>query len=72
MDRCTKLRLGGEETVPLTEEIKTSILNVVRRYGSGSDTLRCLAMATVDSPVDPKDMKLDDANNFKDYEVSGG
>jgi Ca2+ transporting ATPase len=68
LDRCTKLRLGGEETVPLTEEIKTSILNVVRRYGSGSDTLRCLAMATVDSPVDPKDMKLDDANNFKDYE----
>ena len=64
------MRLGGKDTIPLTEEAKTSILNVVRRYGSGADTLRCLAMAVVDDPIDPKDMQLENAANFKKYEVS--
>ncbi|RDD40035.1 Calcium-transporting ATPase sarcoplasmic/endoplasmic reticulum type [Trichoplax sp. H2] len=34
----------------------------------GADTLRCLALATVDDPVDPKDMNLEDPANFSKYE----
>jgi len=39
-------------------------------YIQGSDTLRCLALATVDDPLSPKDMNLEASENFVKYEVS--
>ena len=35
----------------------------------GVDTLRCLALATVDEPIPPSKMDLENAENFADYEV---
>lgn len=46
------------------------ILKLVHQYGSGGDTLRCLALGTIDEPVRKEDMKLEDATHFIDYEVS--
>ena len=36
----------------------------------GQDTLRCLAMATVEQPGRPEEMNLEDAKNFVQYEVT--
>jgi len=36
---------------------------------AGRDTLRCLALATVDDPVDLKAMNLEDSTQFVKYEV---
>ena len=36
---------------------------------SGSDTLRCLALATVDTPGPKEEMNLEDSKNFVQYEV---
>ena len=35
----------------------------------GADTLRCLALATVDEPLPPNRMDLEAAEKFVDYEV---
>lgn len=37
---------------------------------TGADTLRCLAMATVDQPGRKEEMNLEDPGNFVQYEVS--
>jgi len=37
---------------------------------SGRDTLRCLALATIDEPMDIKSMDLEDSTKFVKYEVS--
>merc|ERR1719312_1015350 len=37
-------------------------------YGTGRDTLRCLALATNDAPASPKNMDLDNAGKFVQYE----
>ena len=69
LERCTKARVAGKETVELDEQMKTDILDIVKRYGSGADTLRCLALAVIDDPTKPEDMNLEDASNFVKYEV---
>ena len=38
-------------------------------FFTGKDTLRCLALATVDEPIAHCDMDLTDAKNFFKYEV---
>lgn len=35
----------------------------------GADTLRCLALATVDEPIPPSKMDLENSENFAEYEV---
>ena len=35
----------------------------------GADTLRCLAMATVEEPGPREEMNLEDSKNFVQYEV---
>ena len=35
----------------------------------GADTLRCLAMATVEQPGPREEMNLEDSKNFVQYEV---
>ena len=69
LERCKFVRVG-KETVEMTNQIKKGILENVTAYGTGKDTLRCLALATVDSPVPASDMKLTDSKNFVKYEVS--
>lgn len=68
IDRCAYVRVGTTR-VPLTNAIKDKIMAVIRDWGTGRDTLRCLALATRDSPLKPEEMILEDATKFADYEV---
>lgn len=68
IDRCTYIRVGTTK-VPLTKGIKEKILGVVKDWGSGRDTLRCLALATRDNPIRREDMNLEESSNFQNYEV---
>merc|ERR1712223_1188673 len=38
--------------------------------GTGRDTLRCLALATADNPMSPKDMDLENSSKFVNYETN--
>ncbi|KAL2092765.1 hypothetical protein ACEWY4_012563 [Coilia grayii] len=67
IERCTYVRVGGNR-VPLTGGIKDKIMAVIREYGTGRDTLRCLALATRDNPLKKEDMVLSDTTLFADYE----
>ncbi|CAG5919593.1 unnamed protein product [Menidia menidia] len=68
IDRCTHVRVGNSK-VPLTHGIKEKITSVIREYGTGRDTLRCLALATRDSPPRMEDMVLSDPVRFAEYEA---
>uniref|UniRef100_UPI003AAAE105 sarcoplasmic/endoplasmic reticulum calcium ATPase 2 isoform X3 n=1 Tax=Centroberyx gerrardi TaxID=166262 RepID=UPI003AAAE105 len=67
IDRCTHVRVGNSK-VPLNKGIKDKIMSVIREYGTGRDTLRCLALATRDSPPKMEDMLLSDTAKFSEYE----
>ncbi|CAD6218348.1 GSCOCG00011433001-RA-CDS [Cotesia congregata] len=67
LDRCTHARVGTSK-VPLTSTLKNRILDLTRQYGTGRDTLRCLALATADHPMKPDEMDLGDSNKFFMYE----
>merc|ERR1719211_508919 len=54
----------------MTPAIKQRILDTAVAYGTGRDTLRCLALATADSPISPKDMDLENSAKFVKYEVN--
>ncbi|XP_016662301.1 calcium-transporting ATPase sarcoplasmic/endoplasmic reticulum type isoform X2 [Acyrthosiphon pisum] len=69
LERCTHARVGSQK-VPLTSALKNRILELTRKYGTGRDTLRCLALATSDSPTKPEQMDLNDSNKFHTYEVN--
>lgn len=69
LDRCTHARVGTQK-VPLTQTLKNRILDLTRQYGTGRDTLRCLALATGDNPMKPEDMDLNDSTKFYTYEVN--
>ncbi|XP_015789622.1 calcium-transporting ATPase sarcoplasmic/endoplasmic reticulum type [Tetranychus urticae] len=69
LDRCSHVRVGDRK-VPMTEGIRNKILETTRQYGTGRDTLRCLALATIDSPMAPDEMDLNDATKFINYEVN--
>ncbi|XP_042225040.1 calcium-transporting ATPase sarcoplasmic/endoplasmic reticulum type-like isoform X2 [Homarus americanus] len=69
LDRCTHVRVGTQK-VPLTAGVKEKILAVTRDYGCGRDTLRCLGLATIDSPMKPEDMDLGESSKFYTYEVN--
>uniref|UniRef100_A0A8D3D5R4 Calcium-transporting ATPase n=1 Tax=Scophthalmus maximus TaxID=52904 RepID=A0A8D3D5R4_SCOMX len=68
IDRCAYVRVGTTR-VPLTNAIKEKILAVIRDWGTGRDTLRCLALATRDTPLKMEEMKLEDSTKFADYET---
>uniref|UniRef100_A0A8C9U7W8 Calcium-transporting ATPase n=1 Tax=Scleropages formosus TaxID=113540 RepID=A0A8C9U7W8_SCLFO len=67
IDRCTHVRVGNTK-LPLTQGIKDKIMSVIREYGTGHDTLRCLALATRDNPLKKEDMVLIDTARFAEYE----
>ncbi|KAG7272803.1 hypothetical protein CRUP_017857 [Coryphaenoides rupestris] len=68
IDRCTHIRVGSSK-VPLTPGIKEKVLSVIREYGSGRDTLRCLALATRDNPTRKEELVLEDSARFVEYET---
>ncbi|CAF2843471.1 unnamed protein product [Rotaria sp. Silwood2] len=67
IERCTHIRVGTQK-VPLTPQIKQEIMRLVHQYGTGRDTLRCLALGTIDNPLRREDMDLEDSNKFVVYE----
>lgn len=69
LDRCTHARVNGQK-VPLTSSLKNKIFALTAQYGCGRDTLRCLALATADSPMRPDEMDLGDSTKFFQYEVN--
>ncbi|TSK22555.1 Sarcoplasmic/endoplasmic reticulum calcium ATPase 2 [Bagarius yarrelli] len=68
LERCCWIRVGGGTRVPLTSDLKEQLLGTVREWGTGRDTLRCLAMATRDSPPDPRTLNLENSSGFSEYE----
>uniref|UniRef100_A0A2I3M5G5 Calcium-transporting ATPase n=1 Tax=Papio anubis TaxID=9555 RepID=A0A2I3M5G5_PAPAN len=68
IERCSSVRVGSH-TAPLTPASREQILAKIRDWGSGSDTLRCLALATRDVPPRKEDMELDDCSKFVQYET---
>ncbi|XP_041095454.1 sarcoplasmic/endoplasmic reticulum calcium ATPase 1-like isoform X2 [Polyodon spathula] len=67
IDRCAYVRVGTTR-VPLTTPVKDKILTVIKEWGTGRDTLRCLALATRDSPLKLEEMNLEDSTKFVEYE----
>ena len=68
IDRCTHIRCGTER-VPMTPKIKQEIMQLVHQYGTGRDTLRCLALGCIDNPPRREDIDLEDAKKFVLSEV---
>jgi len=54
----------------MTPAAKNEIMKQVRSYGTGRDSLRCLALATIDDPRKKEDMNLTDATQFIHYETN--
>ncbi|CAF3894993.1 unnamed protein product [Rotaria magnacalcarata] len=67
VDRCTHVRVGTQK-VPMTPQIRQEIMKLVHQYGTGRDTLRCLALGCIDNPMKREEMDLDDARKFITYE----
>merc|ERR1739848_764680 len=69
LDRCAYARIGTEK-VPMSQKMRDQIMQKAIGYGTGRDTLRCLCLATADSPMNPKDMDLEESSKFAKYEVN--
>uniref|UniRef100_A0A8C9WGQ3 Calcium-transporting ATPase n=1 Tax=Scleropages formosus TaxID=113540 RepID=A0A8C9WGQ3_SCLFO len=69
MERCQYLRVGASK-VALTPSLREQLMSKIKEWGTGRDTLRCLALATRDSPPRKEDMKLEDTAQFANYETS--
>lgn len=70
LERCVSVRVAGQRTVPLSDDLRAKILARVRQYAAGSEALRCLALATVDKPISIDQMNLEDPKNFASYEAN--
>jgi P-type Ca2+ transporter type 2A len=68
IERCTHIRVGKEK-IPMTNQLKQEILKLVHQYGTGRDTLRCLALGCIDTPANKDTFDLEDARKFINYEV---
>merc|ERR1712168_1513705 len=64
----THVRANGE-TVPMTPAIKNKILETATAWGTGRDTLRCLALGCIDEPMPKDEMDLEESSKFVNYEV---
>lgn len=67
LNRCTHVRVNGQR-VPLTPKMTQRIVSQCVQYGTGRDTLRCLALGTIDSPPQRSQMNLEDSSSFIKYE----
>lgn len=54
----------------MTAVLKQEIMKKIKQYGTGRDTLRCLALATIDNPPKKEDMDLEDSRKFIQYEAN--
>ncbi|XP_065891297.1 calcium-transporting ATPase sarcoplasmic/endoplasmic reticulum type-like isoform X2 [Dysidea avara] len=70
LERCTRVRVDGSQTQPMTEMMREQIMDQVMAYGVGASTLRCLALATVDNPIPTSKMNLQDPSTFCEYEAN--
>uniref|UniRef100_A0A8C8G5L7 Calcium-transporting ATPase n=1 Tax=Oncorhynchus tshawytscha TaxID=74940 RepID=A0A8C8G5L7_ONCTS len=68
MERCQYLRVGTGK-VELTMPLREQLTSLIRDWGTGRDTLRCLGMATRDLPPKREDMDLENATKFAEYET---
>ena len=68
IERCQYLRVGIEK-VTLTTALRDQLMSKIRDWGTGRDTLRCLALATHDNPPRKEDMDLENSSKFAEYEV---
>uniref|UniRef100_A0A4W5PBX2 Calcium-transporting ATPase n=1 Tax=Hucho hucho TaxID=62062 RepID=A0A4W5PBX2_9TELE len=68
IERCAYVRVGTTR-LPLSEPVKNKIMAVIKEWGTGRDTLRCLALATRDTPLRMEEMNLEDSTKFGDYET---
>jgi len=64
LDRCQYVRIG-KQRIPMTAAIKNEIMKQIRSYGTGRDSLRCLALATIDDPRKKEEMNLTDAEGTR-------
>ncbi|KAF8768043.1 calcium-transporting ATPase sarcoplasmic/endoplasmic reticulum type-like isoform X1 [Argiope bruennichi] len=69
LDRCSHVRVGNTK-VPMTSAMMNKIIETTKVYGTGRDTLRCLALATIDNPPKIEEMDLADSTKFINYEVN--
>ncbi|XP_069082788.1 sarcoplasmic/endoplasmic reticulum calcium ATPase 3 isoform X1 [Pleurodeles waltl] len=69
IERCNYVRVGNAK-LPLTPSAREKIMSRIRDWGTGIDTLRCLALATRDTPPKKEEMQLEDATKFIDYETN--
>jgi Ca2+ transporting ATPase len=69
LDRCGFCRVGSQK-VPMSPQIKAEIMKHCKYYGTGRDTLRCLALATIDAPMKKEEMDLEDYTKFIKYETN--
>jgi P-type Ca2+ transporter type 2A len=67
IERCTHIRVGTSK-IPMTASIKEEMLKLVHQYGTGRDTLRCLALGCIDNPPKKEELNLEDARQFINYE----
>ena len=67
IERCTHVRVGSQR-LPMSPSLRAEILSLVHQYGTGRDTLRCLALGCIDSPPEKSSLDLENANKFIDYE----
>ncbi|XP_063962203.1 sarcoplasmic/endoplasmic reticulum calcium ATPase 2-like [Lytechinus pictus] len=67
LERCNSLRVGSTK-IPLTPSVKNQIIEKIMSYGTGRDALRCLGLATVDTPIKREEMDLENSANFCKYE----
>lgn len=49
--------------------VKEELMGTIRDWGTGKDTLRCLALATRDTPLRREQMDLENSAKFAEYEV---
>lgn len=56
----------------MSPAVREQLLSTVREWGSGRDTLRCLAMATRDMPPELHCLNLENSAAFAEYEVMMG
>lgn len=70
LERCTHVRLNDSpnDSQPMTKEMRDLLLTRTFEYGTGADTLRCLALAVVENAPEPASMDLSDPKKFVNFE----
>ncbi|KAJ8266355.1 hypothetical protein GJAV_G00129470 [Gymnothorax javanicus] len=69
IERCQYLRVG-KDRILLTDPVKDQLMNLIKEWGTGRDTLRCLALATRDAPPRKEGMDLENSAKFSEYETN--